>query len=246
MSVAAHRFLAVMRKRVDLAELADELAAAASAYSTWVRRGYSSEETQDHEHPGDRLQKAVRRIDVEMRRGVVYGLWDPDTYQLRYVGVTTRAPLSRLAEHRKALQSPVGRWIANLGRDPVMSVLVNAWGQDLYIAERDEIFRQTWAGHDLLNIDHDAEHALFSWASKHANDFPDFSEWFEERVMLRERCPACLALPSEDCRTHPYAATVLHGASHLRRCAAYLRRLRGKPPRTVLPQALLNYRERSI
>lgn len=243
MSVATARFLAVTRKRADLTQLADELAAAASAYSAWARHGYSSDETARHEHPLERLRGAVRRIDVEMRHGVVYGLWDPDTHGLRYVGVTTRAPLSRLAEHRRALHSAVGQWIAGLGRDPVMGTLVNAWGQDLYIAERDEIFKQTWAGHDLLNVDHDADHALFAWASKGADDFPDFSAWFEERVVVRESCPACLAQPWEDCRTHPHAASIPQGASHLRRCAAYLRRLRGKPPQAGLPQVLLNYRE---
>lgn len=231
---------------MNSAELADDLADAASVYSAWVRDGYPRVEKGDRGNPAERLRQAMRRISIEMRSGVVYGLWDPHSYELRYVGVTTRPPMSRLAEHRRALHSPVGRWIAVLGQDPLMGALTYGYGEDLFIAERDEIFKQTWAGHDLLNVDHDQDHALWSWAvRKHTGDVPDFLEWHEDGVVRRVPCPACRVGPWEDCRTHPDAATLAQGGSHIRRCAAYLRHVRGQCPPSAPPQAPLNYQARS-
>jgi len=50
--------------------------------------------------------------------GSVYGLYDPISEELRYVGQTTRTLRRRLAQHcgtqARLLQIPVGRWVAKL------------------------------------------------------------------------------------------------------------------------------------
>lgn len=63
----------------------------------------------------------------------VYGLIDPATHTVKYVG-QTRALTERLAEHRRGACASTRKWIATLQTPPVLVVLetVTASGSELY------------------------------------------------------------------------------------------------------------------
>ena len=87
--------------------------------------------------------------------GIIYGLCDPDTGELRYVGQTIQDPQKRLSQHltaakrgRKRYRSDypvttlVGTWIRSLPRPPKMVVLERA----VAVQPRDDpaIAPETW------------------------------------------------------------------------------------------------------
>ncbi len=106
------------------------------------------------------------------RVGVIYGLVDPTTRLLRYVGQTQQRLLKRLAAHRRAWQGsnshlPVNRWIAKLreqGLEPEAVVLEGP----LQVAMLDEAERRHIATHktqgaDLLNLCPGGRASLGTW-----------------------------------------------------------------------------------
>jgi len=95
-----------------------------------------------------------------MRRGVIYGLCDPDTLELRYVGKTTRDPAVRLKGHlMDSRRGPthLHRWIRQLGRrglKPSLLVLERTSSEKVVLdeAERRWIREMRGAGARLCNL----------------------------------------------------------------------------------------------
>lgn len=95
------------------------------------------------------------------RIGVLYGLLDPATLKLRYVGVTYCAdgPDKRYRQHLSSARNPrtpCAHWIASLakrGLKPSFVIFADTYsGRDMYEMEVDIIARQRAAGTPLLNV----------------------------------------------------------------------------------------------
>jgi hypothetical protein len=85
----------------------------------------------------------------------IYGLYDPDTNELRYVGKANDAA-KRLKTHllERKLLRPVNRWVSGLiskGKAPVMRVLEVVSAEEWEIAERRLIAKHRASCH-LLNL----------------------------------------------------------------------------------------------
>lgn len=89
----------------------------------------------------------------------VYGLQDPETSEIRYVGQTTNRLGQRLAEHcgpdlrKKTLKTAWVRALLERGKEPEILLLEEVQGtrQDAYQAETAWIRRLRGQGHRLLN-----------------------------------------------------------------------------------------------
>jgi hypothetical protein len=91
--------------------------------------------------------------------GYVYGLLDPDSGALRYIGQTTGPIGFRLGGHLMAASAGkhrVSKWIATVvrqGKMPVIRVLAEARDiVELGALEREHIARARIEGHELLNV----------------------------------------------------------------------------------------------
>lgn len=91
-----------------------------------------------------------------MARVALYGLYDPRTGALRYIGKASD-PANRLKRHCRpgvaAMHLPVARWsveLTKIGLSPRMEVLT--WAHDWETAERRLIAAHRKAGADLLNV----------------------------------------------------------------------------------------------
>ena len=97
--------------------------------------------------------------DMTQTYGIIYGLFDPRTGQLRYIGRTISSVSSRLAAHladarRKAL--PKSGWIREMregGLAPEIEILETCSSkEDLHEAERWHIQYWISLGCDLTNV----------------------------------------------------------------------------------------------
>jgi len=98
---------------------------------------------------------------AKLAQWTVYGMYDPRTCEVRYVGTTSRSLGSRLSEHMcraKAANSPqpgVSEWIRDLrdhGLRPEMRVLLNDLDEGTArIEETKAIYAMVQAGARLLN-----------------------------------------------------------------------------------------------
>jgi hypothetical protein len=91
----------------------------------------------------------------------IYGLIDPISGELRYVGITAYSIKSRLAQHTSAGRlSPVRRWIRGLQEKGVAPVAVNLDSirpvreSEAYSLEEFWTRYMKFIGADLLNINH--------------------------------------------------------------------------------------------
>ena len=115
------------------------------------------------------VARSRRRRDAQIqavreepdRVGVIYGLIDPRTAALRYVGQTQQTLRRRLSGHLRSPRGkhahlPVSRWIAKLqrnGLEPMIEVLDGPMQvADLDAAEQRHIAVQRVAGAKLLNL----------------------------------------------------------------------------------------------
>lgn len=105
---------------------------------------------------------AARRADATgatQRRCVVYGLQDPDTQALRYIGRTCDLP-SRLRDHAKGRRggAALREWLRSLDGPPPYRVLFRSYdGAECEERERELIAQYREAGADLLNVGHGGE-----------------------------------------------------------------------------------------
>lgn len=88
---------------------------------------------------------------------VIYGLHHPETAELRYVGATRTDLRRRMSRHlahcrQEGRNSPLVRWLRELGRPPHIAVLRHVpEGECLATAERRMIAALREEGRDLLN-----------------------------------------------------------------------------------------------
>ncbi len=92
-----------------------------------------------------------------MTKYFIYGLFEPDTNQIRYVGCTTR-PALRLTEHRKlrggSANSNVRLWVKDLrsrGLKPILKILDEPSFEERYESEIFHISYLRFLGCNLLN-----------------------------------------------------------------------------------------------
>jgi hypothetical protein len=120
--------------------------------------------------------------EVLDKKFVIYGLFDPDTKDIRYVGITSRSVISRLSEHlRKAKKGKTykDRWVAKLlsnGKVPLLCILYTASSfEEVKALEICFIFYFRNSGHSLVNTTDGGDGAL---GLKH-------SEEYIKRLVLR-------------------------------------------------------------
>jgi hypothetical protein len=88
----------------------------------------------------------------------LYTLLDPDTYAVRYVGVTTRKPVSRLRQHLsvakgRKVRAHVYDWIRALSSAPIMRIEgCFKSSVEMYKAEVQRILHYKKLGADLTNL----------------------------------------------------------------------------------------------
>jgi hypothetical protein len=91
-----------------------------------------------------------------VRHGCVYGLRDPETNELRYVGKTVHRPSARLNGHMLGAMNGssmrVAHWIRTLGTEPRLTIFAcDVPEHDLAETEAAVIHAMRSAGYDLLN-----------------------------------------------------------------------------------------------
>ena len=90
------------------------------------------------------------------RVGYIYGLRDPHTNELRYVGKTMVDPRVRAQGHQAGAHNGstmrVAHWLRSLGTDPVVTVFAeNVPESIIELTEASYIRWMRSAGHPLLN-----------------------------------------------------------------------------------------------
>ncbi|WP_059006552.1 hypothetical protein [Streptomyces specialis] len=200
-----------------------------------------------------RLCRAMKAAESVLRTGTVYALREPvKPWAVRYIG-ETRTPMStRLAGHRARKDRPVGKWIAQLGRDPVVEPMELPWNVTAALlkkVEKNYVFHYTWQGADLLNVSYPDDDAnAYAWYQECVrravpldegpwwNEMDEEWEWDERedpkwpplhhwRYKVRgAHCPECSARPGNPCALSPGREPLVNGHSnHLRRIAARVR-----------------------
>lgn len=89
-----------------------------------------------------------------MGRGVIYGLCDPSTGEVRYVGKTSRDPSERLRGHltdARLGQTHLHRWLRSVSCEPSLVILEHD-PEDLNVTEREWIARLRAGGTQLCNL----------------------------------------------------------------------------------------------
>lgn len=106
-----------------------------------------------------------RNVPTDKRQGIVYELIDPQTGDIRYVGLTIQATDRRMRRHlfdaRSGLRDHRSTWIRSLlavGRRPIMKVIERLPEDDLPSAESHRIAMLRFNGCDLVNTTDGGEH----------------------------------------------------------------------------------------
>ncbi|MEV3856972.1 hypothetical protein AB0J38_21910 [Streptomyces sp. NPDC050095] len=180
-----------------------------------------------------RLRQAVAAAESQMKRGVIYGLYDATSGAIRYIGQTTEPLAVRERAHSRA-NTLVGdryiteRWLQiapleapHLFNDGERMERVPA--NRLNRLEQDEIYRYTWAGAALLNRSNARDEAR-AWQWKLNNGpYPYWGSIQDWREAVRTvPCYECPSLSDEPC-VQRYGAALPKGANHLGRIAARVR-----------------------
>ncbi|MGX1762546.1 hypothetical protein ACWIG5_37605 [Streptomyces lydicus] len=175
------------------------------------------------------LREVVTKLRGELSYGFIYGLYDWSTLAIRYVGQTVSPLRIRLDQHTRS-HSLVGDRIGG-GRSLAIEALGHPHAHDrgpwlpsvaasqLTQLERYEIYRYTWAGAALLNKSNSRDDArAWQWYLESAYDgrWSSIHQWREE--VRNMPCYECPAHGNESC------AELQHGANHLGRIAAHVRR----------------------
>ncbi|MFD3760478.1 hypothetical protein, partial [Streptomyces sp. NPDC058622] len=176
-----------------------------------------------------RLREAVSQLKDELRYGFIYGLFDAYTHSIRYVGKTINRLEQRLDDHRRSHSAvgdrlATGRWLNIHPLEHPHALEEGPWltpvlASELSRLERQEIYRYTWAGAALLNKSTNRDDGrAWQWYVDHVDDgrWSNIHQWRAD--VRRMPCYECTATADQPC------AWLSHGANHLGRVAAHVRR----------------------